>query len=285
MNKVNGFSNLKRTNHPCIWVKLLTVFLAFASIILESSCSMAKTQPISASHYSPAWPHGKIQEIFPNIFLVTGTNKTRDGATEIQTSRNMVIVRENGILTLINTVRLNEEGLKSLDSLGKVSNIVKIGPFHGRDDAFYLDRYHAKFWALKGMHHENDRTADVEMVPDGTMPFQKSSLFLFETAKQPEGIIYLSRQGGMLITCDSIKNWTHVDKFFSKETGDLFSSTGSIKPANIDDIWINALSIQPSDFIRFKSLPFHHLISAHGEPLIDNAKKLINETLQRKFGI
>lgn len=86
--------------------------------------------------YSPGWPHSDIQEIFPNIFFVTGTNKTRYNGVELQHNRNMIIVRKKNKLSLINTVRLNDNGLASLDALGKVENVIRIGAFHGRDDAF-----------------------------------------------------------------------------------------------------------------------------------------------------
>ena len=69
-------------------------------------------------NFTPAWPHGKIQEVFPDIFYVTGTNKAHHEGLDIQTSRNMVIYRNDSELTLINTVRLNEEGLRELERLG-----------------------------------------------------------------------------------------------------------------------------------------------------------------------
>ncbi|WP_332914161.1 hypothetical protein [Algoriphagus boritolerans] len=40
-----------------------------------------------------------------------------------QFSRNMTIVRENGNLTIINSVRLNDAALSELDRLGKVTNV------------------------------------------------------------------------------------------------------------------------------------------------------------------
>src|SRR5689334_4704904 len=87
--------------------------------------------------YSPAWPHGTIQVAFPDIFFVIGTNKTRHDGVEIQTSRTMVVVREDGALTLLNTVRLSEEGLRDLEALGEVRHLIRLGAFHGRDDPFY----------------------------------------------------------------------------------------------------------------------------------------------------
>lgn len=103
-------------------------------------------------HYTPVWPHGTIQEVFPDVFFVTGANKINHEGVHIQTSRNMVIFRNGNQLTLINTVRLNEKELKHLDSLGKVTHIIRIGAFHGRDDAFYRNQYPAStLWTLNEM--------------------------------------------------------------------------------------------------------------------------------------
>ena len=113
--------------------------------------------------------HGNIENIFPDIFFVTGTNKNFYGGVNLQHSRNMVIVRDDNKLTLINTVRLNDKGLEALDALGKVENIVRIGSFHGRDDAFYKERYQAKLWELKGMPHDDGNTADRILAIDGEM--------------------------------------------------------------------------------------------------------------------
>ena len=100
------------------------------------------------SKYSPAWPHGDIIKAFENVYVVRGSNITYFADTRIQHSRNMTIINSNGDLTLINTVRLNEEGLRALDMLGSVKHVVSIGAFHGRDDAFYLDRYQSEFWTV-----------------------------------------------------------------------------------------------------------------------------------------
>lgn len=264
-------------------MKKPSIYFRILLIVLNGlGCSHLQT---SSVNYSPAWPHDEIHEVFPNIFFVTGTNKTEDQGTKIQTSRNMIIVRNQRELTLVNTVRLDAQGLEKLDTLGDVAHVVKIGSFHGRDDAFYLDRYHAKFWALKGMKHENGKSPDVEMVPGGSMPFPGSSLFIFETASQPEGIIHLSQEGGILISCDSIKNWTHVDRFFSKETGDSMMAQGLIKPANVDSVWLGALNVQSMDFVRLKTISFRHLLSAHGEPLLNHAFEQLSETLRKRFNI
>jgi hypothetical protein len=230
--------------------------------------------------YSPAWPHGEIKEIFPNIFFVTGTNITHHDNVELQHSRNMIILRDHGKLSLINTVRLDDKGLAALDLLGEVKNVIRIGAFHGRDDGFYLDRYHATLWALKNMEHADHRATDIQLVPNGKMPISDCSIFIFETSTYPEGILYIAQQGGILITCDSIKNWLAPDQFFSAETAKMYQEQDFFGIATISSIWKQACNVNASDFARLKTLNFRHLISAHGEPLLNNAYEAVAKTIK-----
>jgi hypothetical protein len=229
-------------------------------------------------------PHGHIKEIIPNIFMVTGTNIIEHNNLILQHSRNMIIIRESNTLSLISTVRLQENELKVLESLGNIQNIIRIGAFHGRDDLFYLDRYNAKLWALKGMVHEHGHATDVELIPNSKMPFANASLFLFETAKLPEAIIHIASEVGILITCDSIKNWLSADKYFSIETAELYEQQGFFGAATITDVWVQACQVANTDFKRLKNLSFKHLFSAHGEPLLNIAYDAVTDTIRKKYG-
>ena len=235
--------------------------------------------------YSPAWPHGQIKEILPNIFMVTGTNIIKHDNAVLQHSRNMIIVRDGNALSLINTVRLQDNALITLESLGDVQNIIRIGAFHGRDDLFYIDRYSAKLWALKGMVHDHNHTTDIEMVSGSKMPFDKGSFFVFETAKQPEGALHIAQEGGILITCDSIKNWLAPDQFFNAETAKTYEDQGLFGAASISTVWKKACNVKSSDFARLKTFSFHHLLSAHGEPLLNNAYELVAKTIRQEYGV
>jgi hypothetical protein len=237
------------------------------------------------TQYSPAWPHGDLKEVFPNIFFVMGTNITTHEGIELQHSCNMVVVKNANELTLINTVRLNDVGLAALDNLGHVANVVRIGAFHGRHDAFYLDRYSSKLWALKGVEHDNKKSTDIELITNGKMPFPDCSIFVFETSTQPEAILHVNREGGILITCDSVKNWNIIDEFFSEQTGKLYDKLGFLGAATISKIWQQACNIQAQDFARLKLLTFKHLLSAHGEPLLNNAYEKLSSTIKQEFEI
>ena len=237
--------------------------------------------PVTMREYPPAFAHGEIEEVLPNIFFVMGASIAHFDGSDIQKSNNMVIVREGKDLTLINTMRLNEKGLQSLENLGKVRHVVRIGAFHDRNDPFYLDRYNAKLWAVKGMTHKNNRRADFEFSPTGPIPFPSASVFIFETTSYPESIIHIAREGGILVACDSIKNWTKVDSYFSEKTGREFMAQGLIAPANIDSVWLGAMKPNPSDFMRLKKLTFKHLLSAHGAPMMNTAREQLMPTLER----
>ena len=65
--------------------------------------------------FTPQWPHGDLEEVFDDVFFVTGTSKPEFGGVTWQFSRNMTVVREGASLSLINTVRLDEAGLAALE--------------------------------------------------------------------------------------------------------------------------------------------------------------------------
>ncbi|MFT7519928.1 MAG: hypothetical protein ACI9MC_002072, partial [Kiritimatiellia bacterium] len=159
-------------------------------------------------------PHGPLQQVFPDIYTVKGQINVGPGGA-IAGSRNMTVVREDGKLTLLNTVRLDHRGLLELDALGTVSHIVKLGSFHGRDDAFYVRRYpNACFWAPPGMPHELGVVTDRELGPE-SMPLLGTQSFVFATASNVEAIIRLDREGGILIPCDSLQNVETPDEYYN----------------------------------------------------------------------
>ena len=43
--------------------------------------------------YSPVWPHGDLKEVFPDIFLVMGTNITTHEGVALQHSCNTMALR------------------------------------------------------------------------------------------------------------------------------------------------------------------------------------------------
>ncbi|MBN9226307.1 MULTISPECIES: hypothetical protein [Legionella] len=230
------------------------------------------------SKYSPAWPHGDIIKAFENVYVVRGSNITYFADTRIQHSRNMTIINSNGDLTLINTVRLNEEGLRALDMLGSVKHVVSIGAFHGRDDAFYLDRYQSEFWTV---HPEKKAYITRCLQDNNALPIKNSHFFMFKNSSPAEGFIYMNNQEGIIITCDSIKNWVEIDQYFSEDTAKMAISQGEITKARISPIWLNATGVHKADFDYLLHLQFKHLISAHGDVLKNTAYEDVKNSVEQ----
>ena len=237
--------------------------------------------------FPPAMRHGDIREIFPDIFFVTGT--MRIAGKPMAFSRNMTIVRDNGSLTLINSVRLDEHGLRALEQLGSVDNVIHIAGFHGMDDAFYKDRYDATVWAIKGQSYVSGFDPDAEpyffadelINAASALPIQGSRLYEFRSAKPPEGVIVLLRDGGILISGDSLQNWKRPDRYFSLMARVMMRFGGFIKPFNIGPGWSKVAKPSSDDFTGLFDLRFEHVLPAHGEEVIGDAKKLFRPAIEK----
>jgi hypothetical protein len=222
------------------------------------------------TEYHPVMPHGPIQKVFPDVFHVTGTMRAEFFGSMWQFNRNMTIVRDGRDLTLINTVRLDDTGLAALDALGTVKNVVRIGDMHGVDDRFYVDRYHAKFWALPNMRIGEGLTVDRTLSEGGEMPFSNCSVFEFKTTARPECILRLDREGGIMIACDSLQNWLAPDELFDDETVEKMKNIGFFTPTSLGLAWLQESQPKPDDFVRLKAVPFRHALCGHGAPARDS---------------
>lgn len=237
------------------------------------------------SDFPPAMPHGALEEVFTDVFVVTGTVRPLFEGKQWQFSRNMTVVREGQSLTLINTVRLDDAGLAALDALGTVRHVVKLGQAHGLDDPFYMDRYDAALWALPDMTHNRELSTDKQLTAGGEMPFSGCSLIDFEVPGHPESALLVERDGGILITCDSLQNWAQADEYFSEESAALMGQYGFFRPANIGPGWLRAAKPGPQGFQRVLASSFKHLLSSHGTPLRESAHEQLAATFKEILGI
>jgi len=231
------------------------------------------------NNYPKVEPHGQLEPIIENVWFLTGSVIFKP---LLRLPRNMVVVKNGNELTLINSVRLNEEGQAALDALGTVKHVMKIG-FHGMDDAYYLDRYKAKYW-----HFDKDQLKNKsEVFHDGLeLPFPNSKLFLFKQTIKPEAAILIEREGGLLITCDSVQHWVPKD-VMSPLAKVLTRIIGFQKPAQIGPPWKKKQTppnkTLKADFERLAKLPFTQLIGGHGGLLEKDATALLRSTIKREF--
>ncbi|MFT7520969.1 MAG: hypothetical protein ACI9MC_003120 [Kiritimatiellia bacterium] len=217
--------------------------------------------------HPPALPHGLPTEIFDGIYMVTGAMKMN---VLMSFDRNMTIVRHPGGLALFNTVRMNEAGLAALDALGEVTDVVRLGAFHGRDDAFYVERYGARMWAPEGC---SERLSPTALNEDSDLPIEGAQVFVFHSATKPEAIVRLPDHGGVLIPCDSLQNWLgpHAE-YTSLPARLMMRLMGFFKPAAVGLAWLKAAKPAASCFHRLQEWDYEVVLPSHGEPMLNGAK-------------
>lgn len=236
------------------------------------------------SNLPPALSHGPLKEVFPDVFFLSGAMETILLGMEWKFSRNMTVVREGERLIVLNSVRLDEDGLAELDKLGRVTDVIRLGALHGRDDPFYVERYDADYWAVAGMTHESGLSAKA-LSAGGPLPISDASVFEFKTTQIPEAILRLERAGGIVVACDALQNWREPDEHFSDDSRERMTAMGFFTPANLGPVWVQAAAPEADDFIRLKDLSFKHALCGHGEPLFDTAYEQYLDTFNRVFGI
>lgn len=233
--------------------------------------------------HPPAYPHDSIEEIISDVFMVRGTIKMN---ALMRITRNMAVIRHEGKLTLVNPIRLNDAGEAQLRALGEVTQILRLGPMHGVDDPYYIDRFNAKLWA------QGESAAYPEPKPDrivsagSILPFPDARLFCFEGMNQLESALLIGREGGLLLTCDSIQHYGDYrhNNWIART---LMPFIGFPRTTIVGPIWLKIMTPEggslESEFRRLLELEFQHLFSAHGSFLQDSAHASIEAAVDRAF--
>ncbi|MCB9700797.1 MAG: hypothetical protein H6711_02765 [Myxococcales bacterium] len=243
---------------------------------------------IADDGFPHALPHGPIEEVFPDVFVVRGTFRM---APLVTIARNMTILREGEDLTVVTSVRLSAEGEAALERLGTVRHLVRLNGHHGIDDPYYAAKYKPTFWTLPNLKHPSGLASDRHLGADG-LPVSNARLFVFERPTVPESALILDRpEGGILCAVDSVQNWTEADLAVCSFVGRIATRLmGFMGPAKIGPGWRrlcepkDGVGFRP-DFERLLQEDFVHLLSAHGSPLRGSAKDDLRATVRRLYGV
>jgi hypothetical protein len=237
--------------------------------------------------YRPVTQHSLPLEIAPNLFVVYGSVKINP---LVRFTRNMAIVRDNGELTLINAVRLDDDGLQVLESLGEVKHVLRLGCLHGMDDTFYADRYNAEFWGFPGGTTYTEPAVDHGLEEGAPLPFPNARLFEFDHISQREGVILLEQEPGILLTVDSIQSYAtpphkpHTNLF----TRLILPLRGFPNRTIVGPLWTRMLADDKDalhrEFVRLLDMKFEQLLSAHGTFLPAGAHRAVEAAVAARFG-
>jgi hypothetical protein len=201
-------------------------------------------------------------------------------------TRNMAIVRHQGELDLVDPIRLDAEGERQLRALGEVKRILRLGPLHGVDDPYYVDRFGAELWAPGPSETHPALKIEQKLHPDGVLPFPDAEVFAFQGTRQPECALLIRRDPGVLLTCDSIQHYgdyrhnTLIPRLVMPFIG--FPRTTVVGP-----IWLKMMTPEggslKSEFERLLTLDFDRLLSAHGSLLESGARDAVARAVRKAF--
>src|SRR5690554_3739987 len=232
--------------------------------------------------YPPSYPHDEIENIFRGVYFLHGSIKMGPG---MRMNRNMIILKDGDELSLINPVRMNNESLSKLDELGVVRRILRLGDFHGLDDAFYIDRYKCEFWAQDGQETYKTPRITNQISSSVNCPFPNSQFFTFESAQYPEAAILL-KDHKLLITTDSVQYYSDWS-YFTWFTKLAFKLLGFKIGVNIGPPWLKRVTAKGSslkaDFEKLLELDFNSIVAAHGVLMRLGAKEALSEEVARTF--
>ena len=246
----------------------------------ESHAGTIRTQrgsPAAMSDSFPkAMPHDPLERIFDDAWYVTGTVMLKP---LVRLIRNMVVLRHEGELTLINPVRLTPEGEAELTRLGKITHLVSLGG-HAMDNPYYVDRHGAKVWSVR------PSAGATVLTEGGPLPLPGVQLFRFRDSNQPEGALLVERDGGLLITCDAVQHWA-PHPLMSAGARLITWLLGFHHPAQLGPPWRKVMtppggSLRP-DFERLAALPFESLIGGHGGLLRSDAATALRASIERNY--
>ncbi len=237
----------------------------------------------------PAEDHGAIEEILQDIFFVTGSIVMKS-PLPMRLSRNMTIIRQDGTLTLVNSVRLNDNGLAALEALGTVEHVIRLAAFHGMDDPFYKSRYDATVWSVDAAYvagfggpgqEASYLQPDVVLDAGTDLPLRDARFIEFTSARPHEGLLLLQRDGGIIVSGDCLQNWATTNRYFNLPAKVVMRLMGFIKPHNIGPGWLKAAKPDPAEVRSLLEIDFDTVLPAHGSPVIGNAKSLYAPAIDR----
>jgi len=243
-----------------------------------------ETPSIHSSKHMPASAHGPIVPVFENIWFVKGDLKMPMWMP-MKISRSMTVIKDadTGELTLVNSMRLTTIGLQELEKLGKVKNVIRLAGFHGRDDGFYRDRYGATVFAIKGQvycrnFNSGSKTRkymqpDVWLDEQSELPIKAARLKMFSSSRPPEAVLLIAREGGILITGDALQNTPGPDEFVNFPAKLMMRKMGFYKAYNVGPGWLRFARPSTSDVRSVLDMEFQHVLPAHGDPVIGQAKE------------
>lgn len=232
--------------------------------------------------HSAALPHDPFVEVATDVFLLRSGLRMNP---LVRISRNMTVLRQDGELSLVNPVRLDEDGIAALQALGRVRRIIALGAMHGIDDAWYRERFAVQTWVRPGSRRYPAPPQHEVFDESRPLPIADARLLCFGST-QPESALLLARGQGLLLTCDAVQHYGDY-RHCNLPARLLMPFIGFPKTTLIGPIWLQAMTPAGgslrADFERLLEWRFDSLLSAHGSFLATGAHAAVRGAVDKAF--
>lgn len=229
------------------------------------------------------FPHGDVEPIAPDLYMVRGSIQMN---AMLRISRNMGIIRHGNELTLLDPIRLNPQTEEQLLALGEIKHILRLGAFHGLDDPYYVEKFGASHWCQPGGTAYTEPTIDHPISADTTFPFPDAKLFMFQNTIQPECVLLIEREGGVLFTCDAIQHYGNYS-FNNIPARLIMPFIGFPRTTIVGPFWLKGMTPEgeslEAEFRELLNLQFDTLLSAHGTLLRTGAYAAVKRAVDKAF--
>lgn len=232
---------------------------------------------------SKVYPHGKVEQISENLFMVRGSIKMNP---VVRITRNMAIIRQGDELSLVNPIRVNAKVEAEIEALGKITHLLRLGAFHGVDDEYYANKYSVSMWAQKGGTTYTKPTIDNEISAGCQLPFTNAEVVEFDGSVQPECALLIKTGKGILLTCDAIQNYGDYsyNNFLTKL---MMPFIGFPRTTIVGPIWLKFMTPKnqslEAQFRKLLDLEFDSLLAAHGTLLKSGAHAAVARAIDKAF--
>ena len=235
------------------------------------------------SEKSKIYPHGKVEKIDENIFMVRGSIKMNP---LMRITRNMAIVRQGYELSLINPIRVSREVELQIEALGSIKHLVRLGAFHGIDVPYYSEKYSASMWAQSGGSTYTVPKIDNEISAGCQLPFLNAEIIEFNGSMQSECVLLLKVGKGLLLTCDALQNYG--DYSYNNLLAKLLMPLiGFPRATIVGPIWLKFMTPENQslevEFRKLLNLEFDSLLAAHGTLLEAGAHAAVEKAIDKAF--
>jgi len=224
--------------------------------------------------YFPLLPHGRMKQILPNIYTVTGTMRLFG---IFQYSRCMTIIKNGNELSLLNPVRVDESLLSEIENLGEIKYLIKLGQLHSVDLPFYMDRFSPKLWANREDPNVSAYNPEGYFDDNEDLTFLDAKVKVIEASKVKEAVLVSRDEGGCLHSCDAFVNMG-TDPNHNWLTAKLSKFLPT--PTYIGPNWIKVAKPPKTSIEAALQYDFENFIPAHGEPLLGGAKQTLTAYME-----